>query len=223
MSNIFRQFVSRPRSVASAWEMCDPDSRGTRAGWVVGGLVFGALMLLGCGYSTRSLYPSHIRTVAVPIFENRSFYRGLEFDLTEALIKEIELRTPYKVTLPPQADTILQGTIVRVDQRLLSSTRHGALPQELELEAVVNFHWKDARTGRVLCERRDLVAVGRYVPVRAVGETYSTAQHQLVQDLAGRIVGALAAWPGLEPAAKLEQPAPAESPAASVAGPENSR
>ena len=55
-----------------------------------------------------------MRTVSVPIFDNQSFYQDVEFDLTEALVKEIELRTPYKVTGADRADTILQGEIVSV-------------------------------------------------------------------------------------------------------------
>ena len=51
----------------------------------------------GCGYSQQEIYPDHVQTVAIPLFENRTFYQGVEFDLTEALVKEIELRTPYKV------------------------------------------------------------------------------------------------------------------------------
>src|SRR5665213_243892 len=62
------------------------------------GLFFLALFstgLAGCGYTTKSVFPPGIRTVAVPIFENRSFYRGAERDVTEALIKQIEMATPY--------------------------------------------------------------------------------------------------------------------------------
>ena len=50
-------------------------------------------LLSACGYSHQALFPEGIRTVAVPIFENRTtHYRGLERDVTEALIKEIEAR-----------------------------------------------------------------------------------------------------------------------------------
>ncbi len=49
------------------------------------------------GYSTRPNYDECIRTVHVPIFENNTFRRGLEYDLTRAVIREIEQKTPFKV------------------------------------------------------------------------------------------------------------------------------
>ena len=35
------------------------------------GLLLLALVVAGCGYSLRGTLPAHIRTVAVPVFENR--------------------------------------------------------------------------------------------------------------------------------------------------------
>lgn len=151
-----------------------------------------ALALIGgCGYRHQGLYPADVRTLAVPIFENRSFYRGLEFDLTEALIKQIELDTPYKVVAESVADTILTGSIVRVEQDVLSRSEKGGVPQELELRVVVNFEWADARTGKILRSRQGLVAVGRYIPVRAIGQPLELAEHEAAQALAASIVAAM--------------------------------
>src|SRR4051794_10112312 len=49
------------------------------------------------GYQWKSLYREDIRTVAVPIFSNRSFRRGVEFQLTKAIVNQLEAQTPYKV------------------------------------------------------------------------------------------------------------------------------
>lgn len=144
-----------------------------------------------CGYRHEALYPVDVRTLAVPIFENRSFYRGIEFDLTEALIKQIELQTPYKVVAESGADTILAGSIVRVDQDVLSRSEEGGVPQELELRLVVNFEWSDARSGKILRSRQGLVAVGRYIPVRQVGQPLELAQHEAAQAMAASILAAM--------------------------------
>src|SRR5437868_4787436 len=42
------------------------------------------------GYKWRSLYREDIQTVAVPIFQNKDFHRGIEFSLTRAVIKQLE-------------------------------------------------------------------------------------------------------------------------------------
>ncbi len=151
-----------------------------------------AIILAGCGYSQQGLYPQNVRTVSVPIFDNHSFYQGTEFDLTEALIKEIELRTPYKVTSASNADTILQCVITSVEQARLSRQRIGSVPQELELRIAVDFRWKDLRTGQTLRQREGFEAVGRYIPTGPVSETLAVGQHAAVQRLAGQIVSVMA-------------------------------
>src|SRR5438552_11952886 len=53
------------------------------------------------GYTTRPNYDPNIHTIHVPIFENNvqgdSIIRGMEFQLTEAVVREIQLKTPYRV------------------------------------------------------------------------------------------------------------------------------
>src|ERR1700752_1275634 len=76
--------------------------------------------LTGCaGYQvgTDSLYAPDLRTVFVPMIESESYRRDLGERLTEAVQKEIELKTPYKVVDTPDADSILSA-------KLLGDTRH---------------------------------------------------------------------------------------------------
>lgn len=147
-----------------------------------------AMLLGGCGYTTRPSFRTDVRTVAVPIAENRSFYRGYERDLTEAIIKEMELRTPYKVTAAGHADTILHCTIVRVNQGVLSRTYEGDLPQQVELRVTLDVVWTEARTGKVLRERRGLEATGRYVPTLGVNDTVSAGQHEAMAAMADQVI-----------------------------------
>src|SRR5262245_58688582 len=77
------------------------------------------LMFTGCiGYhvGTNSLYAADVATVYVPMIESDSYRRDLGERLTEAIVKEIELKTPYKVVNTPDADSILSA-------RLLTDTR----------------------------------------------------------------------------------------------------
>ncbi len=155
-------------------------------------LIVLCLFVAACGYTSKPLYPENVRTVAVPIFENRTFYQGVEFDVTEAVIKELELRADaYKVTPAERADTVLTGTITGVDQSRLSRRHDGGMPQEMEMRIRVNFAWKDARTGQVLCERRGFEAAATYIPAREVGEPYMVGQHGAAQNLATAIVSAM--------------------------------
>ncbi len=154
-----------------------------------------ATSLPGCGYSTQSLYPEQYRTVALPVFENRTFERGVEADLTEALGKTIEQRTPYRLARSASADTDLTGIITSVERRRLSRTADAGFPQEIEVSVRIDFEWRDRRTSAVIAERRGLEQVGRYVPARttdgAAGEPFSVAQHAAVARLADDVVAAM--------------------------------
>lgn len=160
---------------------------------VTWGLVSLTLGLIGCGYSSKELFPTEYRTIAAPIFDNRTFYRGIEYELAEALTKQIESRTPYKVVTPGVAQTILEGTITHIEQRQLSRRRPGGVPQEVELTVTVDFVWKDLGKGGVIRDRRGFQAVGRYVPTAGVGEPFEIAQHQAVQRLARDMVSTMQA------------------------------
>lgn len=165
-----------------------------RCPWMVLSLcLLGATALPGCQYHTQELYPQQYRTVAIPLFENRSFYRGVEYDLAEALVKEIELRTPYKVTAPGAADTLLQGTIVRVEQRMRSRHRPGGVPESMEVAVTVDFEWKDLRSGQILRSRQGFTAVGAYIPTAPVSQPFEVAQHMAVTQLAQEMVSTLQA------------------------------
>ncbi|MEM9419228.1 MAG: LptE family protein [Planctomycetota bacterium] len=149
------------------------------------------LSSVGCGYSTQELFPEQYQSVAVPIFDNRTFYRGVEYDLTEAVVKEIEQRTPYKTMDANVADTLISGTVTSVVVQQLSRTREGGLPQEVQVTVTIDYDWTDQRTGAKLTSRRSFSGVGRYVPTQPVGESFEIGQHAAVQRLARDLVSSL--------------------------------
>lgn len=105
------------------------------------------------GYSTRPNYDSTIKTVYVPIFGNQTFSMGwaqsqIEMDLTRAVIREIEAKTPYKVTSNrATADTELVGKIVSLTKTVINANQ---LNEAREAQTVMNVEivWRDLRPGR---------------------------------------------------------------------------
>lgn len=99
------------------------------------------------GYTTEPNYNREIHTVYVPIFQNVSFRRGLEFDLTRLVIREIESKTPYKVTsCRENADTELIGKIVNRGKGLININQLGET-REAEVTVAVEVTWRDLRPG----------------------------------------------------------------------------
>jgi hypothetical protein len=158
-----------------------------------------ALSVTGCasdptqGYSALSTFPADTSTVAVAIFENRTFDRDLQFELADALIKEIEARTPYKVTSTARADTILTGRIRRVERDQLSKSRLTGLSEEVTVSVTIDFQWKDNRTGETLLERESFAGHGLFVPSTPSGEPIELGEFAVVQSLARDIVSEMQA------------------------------
>ena len=171
--------------------------RGMGLPGVTAGLAAAAIAgaLTGCagdptqGYSFSSSHDAGIRTVHVPMFKNPTFQRGLEVELTDAIIKEIQRTTPWKVTDAAVAETSLSGTITDASLSQLSTNRDSGLAQELAVKITVDFDWVDARTGRSLTSRRAFTASETFVPTLPVGERLEVGQHSAIQQMARDIVG----------------------------------
>ena len=122
------------------------------------------------GYHWNSLYREDIQTVAVPVFTTRDYRRGIEFRLTEAVIKQLELHAPYKVVPKERADTILEGQVTSVKVGSLSRDFQTNLPREQELVITVDLTWKDLRTGKILLQRRGIQQDAVFHPQLGEGE-----------------------------------------------------
>ena len=143
------------------------------------------------GYQWRSLYRDDVRTFAVPIFSNRSFRRGVEFQLSKAVVNQLEAHAPYKVVPRERADTILEGEITDIFVRTYSQSPHTAIPQEQLYLVRVNFTWRDLRTGKILVERRRFEQSASYYPT--LGEGQFVGSQENVERLALAIVQELQA------------------------------
>ena len=159
-------------------------------------------LLVGCaGYQVgpQGLYPGHIRTVHVPVFQSDSFRRGLGELLTEAVVKEIERRTPYKVVGPTAADSVLQGHILAEDKSVLAENQFDE-PRQLEAELRVEITWIDSAGGAVLgCATvpvaplaAQLTQTSTFIPEG--GQSIATAHQEAIRDLARDIVNQMQAW-----------------------------
>jgi len=139
------------------------------------------------GYSNESLFPEEVSSVCVEMFDNRSFRRGVEYELSDALGKRIEVESPYKIiSNRDRADTVLSGQIVRISTSVLSSERKTgrALEKEVELWATVN--WKNLKTGELLIDNESVHASASYSEWQNQGFRYASAL--AANNLARRIV-----------------------------------
>ena len=155
------------------------------------GLIISSLIFCGCaqvsGYSSESLFPADVSSVYVKMFESRSFRRGVEYDLTDALAKRIEAETPYKiVSSPDRAETVISGQILSVGTSVLSTERRigRALEKEVVVRAVVN--WKNLKTGELLIDNESVSATATYSEWQ--NQSFDYASTLAANNLARKIV-----------------------------------
>ncbi|BAM04669.1 LPS assembly lipoprotein LptE [Phycisphaera mikurensis] len=167
---------------------CAGIARGPRGALAAILLLAAAAALPGCGYSSRGLYPAGVQTIALPLFDNQTYERGLESDLGEALVKQVVTRTPYRVADGSVAQSTLTGTIRRAARRSLALTRTGGVPEEVEYAITVDFTWADASGRRVFSEAVGLQQVGTHAPAPGLGEPEAVAVQNAIERLAADIV-----------------------------------
>ncbi len=151
--------------------------------------------LAGCGpYTMKSPYRSGIRSVAVPIWaRGKSVYRrNIEMDLTEAIQKRIETWTPYKLASETKADTKLTGRIVRIDQQALAKVRETGRPVEVEVTFVLEFSWRDLRSGKELLDKTNYRVSATYVTSEPFRQEFFHGSQEVINLAAQRIVEEMA-------------------------------
>ncbi|SFJ66898.1 LPS assembly lipoprotein LptE [Planctomicrobium piriforme] len=159
-------------------------------------------LLSGCGYVVGSPYGPEVRTIHVPTFTNDAYKaaytndgyrRGFELQLTEAIQKQIQLRTPYRLVDEPGADTRLSGRLVSVSKRVANQNQYDD-PRELEFSMGVEIVWEDLRNGQVLAQQT--VPLNAQVAQSIVntsfapepGQSLATATQDAVDQMARQIV-----------------------------------
>jgi len=154
-------------------------------------LVLFTLGLSGCAeiscYSNESMFPNDVDSICLEMFDNQTFRRGTEYELSDALSKRIEAETPYKiVSSRDRADTVISGQIVSIAELALSTERETGyvLEKEVELKALVN--WKNLKTGELLIDNQSVSASASYSEYQKQDFTY--ASNLAANNLARKIV-----------------------------------
>ncbi len=99
------------------------------------------------GYTTEPTYDPAIRTVYVPIAQNVSYVRGIEFELTQAVIRAIQTNTPFKVvSSQSEADTELDMKIINRRKALVLQNPLNEL-RDTEINMQIEVVWRDLRSG----------------------------------------------------------------------------
>jgi len=177
--------VRRPRSFGN---------RGLRG--VLFLLIFAGIAgLQGCGvYSFSGSLPRHIRTIAIPLFEDRTSEFGIREDLTDALVAEFTNDNTLTVEDDPRtADSVLRGTILRVDDRAGQFDREERV-HEIRVYVTVRVKFEDRIKRKTLWEGT-VSQWGAYDPDTQGPEGRNEAIKEAIQKLAEDVLNkVVASW-----------------------------
>lgn len=162
-------------------------------------LLPGLLLLSGCAsyqVGSQTLYAPDVQTVYVPMIQSDSFRRDLGERLTEAVIKEIELKTPFKVVGTPDADSILAARLIDDSKQVILENRNDD-PRAIEIGMRAEITWLNRRrqplhSPQILPLPQELVPIGHdatFIP--EVGQSIATSQQQAIERLAQQIVSTM--------------------------------
>jgi hypothetical protein len=144
-----------------------------------------AALLPACVSLERGdVYPDDRDTVWVAYFGNETFYRDVQFELTEELVNQILSSPGLHLSSKDEAEIHLTGRVLEVTQNVLAEDKQQD-PTARSSAVTVEISVVDAKSGEVLKKRR-LTEKGQSVPAR--GEDLTFARREAFRYLARDIV-----------------------------------
>jgi hypothetical protein len=106
-------------------------------------------------YSFTGSLPSHVKRVAVPMFENNTSFNAVNQDLTNKLVDEFVSDNTLEVTSESKADIVISGTIGSIIQRpaILSSGQTAEQVDAYQMVVNVKVKCEDLQKNKVLWEK----------------------------------------------------------------------
>jgi outer membrane lipopolysaccharide assembly protein LptE/RlpB len=149
-----------------------------------------AVGLAGCGYTVRSALPSHLKTLAIPVFGNNTVESGLADEVTRALVEAFVQDRHLKLVQERDADAVLRGTIVAYRNQVFGYTSQERATQ-YEIVLTVQIAFRDMIKNRDVWKEDALSARTTYnvVPVGTQpAQTELDGRTDAIKKLADQIV-----------------------------------
>jgi len=154
-------------------------------------LAAGILLVAGCGYTASpALLPSHLKTVAVPVFENNTGEYTLEQDVTDAVVKRFVADNHLRVVDEKSADCVIRGKITQYRNAVFGIS-NAELAQEYRVTIAVSVVFKDQVKNREIWRDDDIVKTANYYVTAVPGQQAKTeldGRKEAIQKLADEIL-----------------------------------
>lgn len=154
-------------------------------------LLLVALVAGGCSYSPNpTLFPTHLKTIAVPVFQNRTTQPLLDEEVTTAVVNRFIRNSKLRVVAEDQADLVVTGSIAAYRNAVFGFNSQEQA-QEYQVAVTVSVTVRDRVKNRELWKDDALVRTANYF-VTAVGgqppQTETTGRLSAIDKLADAIL-----------------------------------
>jgi outer membrane lipopolysaccharide assembly protein LptE/RlpB len=157
---------------------------------VLAGAAVISLATAGCGYTVSGSLPSHLKTLAIPIFANSTVEFGLADDITQSLVGGFLADRHLRIVQERDADAVLRGTVVSYQNRVFGYTATERAT-EYEVILVVKVVFRDMVKNRDIW-KEDALTVRTTYNVVSVGtepaKTEADGRRDVIQKLSDQIV-----------------------------------
>jgi len=151
--------------------------------WIV---VAASLQLVACGpYSFSGSGASHLKSVAVPIFQDRTSEFGIKEGLTQAVIQEFTRDNTLRITDRRNADALIEGTVVQVDDRAGAFDRSETV-QDIKIFITVHVKYEDLKKRKTLWEE-NITQWGTFDPDQGT-ESREKGINEAIEKIANEIL-----------------------------------
>jgi len=131
-------------------------------------------LVAGCGYTTSpALLPPHLRTIAIPVFENATAEYSIERDITQAVIDRFVQDNHLKVVDERSANGVLRGRVV-LYRNAVFGFANAQEANEYRVTITVAITVKDLVKNREMWKDDNLVKTSNYYVVDVPGQKAET-------------------------------------------------
>ena len=155
-------------------------------------VLFVVLYTTGCYYSFKGSLPSHLKTIAIPLFDDRNAqFPGVRENLTNKVINEFISDNTLKLVDESKADLLLTGSITSIVQQA-ASVAAGESVSAYKITVNVKVKCEDIKLSKVLYDKN----IQRYGMMESEADTegiedaIEEALVQITEDILNDTLGA---------------------------------
>jgi hypothetical protein len=148
-----------------------------------------AALACGCGYHIGSLAGPNYRTVAVPVFRNKTVVPQIQALVTDSIIKQFQADGSLRIVGEAEADLLIEGVIFDVRREPLRFAQTNlSVTREYRLTLFVSFTLRDRRTGKAILENKQASGQTDYFVVSDMQASEAQALPLAAENLAHKVV-----------------------------------